>query len=597
MTKFFEPINISATHIYHSALELCPISSIVRELYYDRCHGVTRFPRVMIGTPDLWDTSISVSGNRGFGFCTWSPCGQFIAAQTGQRVEIRNPLTFELLTILQSPKYTPLPMSPLVYSPDGRSLACGYSGGIVIWDIQTGGVANEIRCNKDITSLVWSLDGSMVAITFRGGRFITEVETLNIFSGAQLFSEQFEAEASIYLWAHDKSFRLIKAVLDDTFIAYTISEIGPTLIEIESSSVMIGFPLSTISEIIFFPSTYHIAIFGSGFLLVYDIRTSHLLLSYYTNPSFFRFSPDGSHFAHSLGSFRIFRFTSDGHTMLWESTSYYETAFLQFSPTSSSILSHHDGILQIRHLNDLPITSKTIPQSTSISRSGRRIATANWGETTVSIINLHSRAPSQFIDTGFEVWELDIAGNVLVAIGVGRATGWLLTEEGTVDGVFDDQRVSGSDSKWTLTEPSIQDPCWSHSVEGVVGVIWGNGFDQLLLRYNIETGDVLGSSTEPQGSRSTSLKSQSSRSASVESQSSWSVSLESRSSRSASPQPLTLGRLRHCPHCPLHILRHSPQRRVVNFKRHNARGSVGNRSRRDAHVLGTCRVEEILASG
>jgi hypothetical protein len=27
--KFFEPINVSATHIYHSALELTPLSSIV----------------------------------------------------------------------------------------------------------------------------------------------------------------------------------------------------------------------------------------------------------------------------------------------------------------------------------------------------------------------------------------------------------------------------------------------------------------------------------------------------------------------------------------------------------------------------------------
>ena len=29
VAKFFEPINASATHIYHSALELCPASSIV----------------------------------------------------------------------------------------------------------------------------------------------------------------------------------------------------------------------------------------------------------------------------------------------------------------------------------------------------------------------------------------------------------------------------------------------------------------------------------------------------------------------------------------------------------------------------------------
>ena len=575
MTKFFEPIKISATHIYHSALELCPISSIVRELYYDQYHGVTRFPRVVIGTPDSWDTAISVSSKHGYGFCTWSPCGQFIAAQTGQSVEIRNPLTFELLTILQSSKYTPLPTSPLAYSPDGRSLACCHSGGILIWDIQTGGVANEIRCNEDATSLAWSLDGSMLVVTFSGG-FITEVETFNIFSGAQLFSEQFEAEASIYLWAHNKSFRLIKAVMDDISIAYTISEIGPTLVEIESSSVMIGHPLSTISEITFSPSTYCIAILDSDSLFVYDICTSHRLLRDYANPSSFRFSPDGSHFAHfrSYG-LSVFQCTSDSYTLLWQSFPlklYHGSASsLQFSPTSYSILSQLDGVLQVRRLSDPPITSGTSLWFASISRSGRRIATAHWNKTAISIIDLHSRAPSQFIDTGFRVWSLDITGNVLVATGCNRATGWLLTEEGTVDGVFDDQRASGSDSKWTLSDPSME-KYFSFNVEGVVGVIQAGDPVRTLVRYNIETGDF----TKPQCSRSTSL--------------------ESQSSRSASPQPHTQGRLCHHLRRPLHILQCSPQRRLANLKWHNARGSVGNRSRRDAQVLGTCRVEEILGS-
>ena len=513
----------------------------------------------MIGTPDEWDTTISVSGSHGYGFCTWSPCCQFVAAQTGQRVEIRNPLTFELLTILQSPKYTPLPTSPLAYSPDGRSLACGYSGGIVIWDIQTGGVANEIRRNKDITSLVWSLDGSMVAITFRGGRFITEVETFNILSGAKLFSEQFEVGASVYLWAHEKSFRLIKAVPKNTSITCTITEIGPTLIEIESSGLGMTDNLFSqmISEIAFSPFTYHIAILGSGFLLVYDIRTSHCLLNVDYDPYSLQFSPDGSHFAYShINRLRVFQCTPYGYILLWESpfNRVFESSF-QFSPTSSSILTQDHGILQVQRLNYLPIASENSHQYTRISRSGRRIATVRQFGTTISIVDIHSRSPSQFIDTGFEVWNLYIAGNVLVARGSEEVMGWLLAEEGTVDGVFDDQRASGSDSKWSLHLPHNE--AWGHSVEGVVGVIWAGHPSQPLLRYHIETGDL---SPKPQSSRSTSLESQSYRSASVESQSPGSVSLESQSSRSASPQPLTRGRLRHHLHCPLHILQCSPHR-------------------------------------
>ena len=36
VTKFFEPISVSAAYIYHSALELSPLSSIIRRLYYHR---------------------------------------------------------------------------------------------------------------------------------------------------------------------------------------------------------------------------------------------------------------------------------------------------------------------------------------------------------------------------------------------------------------------------------------------------------------------------------------------------------------------------------------------------------------------------------
>ena len=302
VAKLFEPIDASASHIYHSALELCPASSIIRKLYYDRCHGVTRRPRVVIGTPDSWDTAISVSGRYGYGSCAWSSCGQFIAALTGQRVEIRNHLTFELLTVLKSTKCVPSLTNPLVYSPDGRSLACGFSGCILIWDIQTGGVANEIRCNKGMASLAWSLDGSMVAITLGRGSSITDVETYNVFSGAQLFTKRFESRADVHLWACEKSFRLMEAMSRDPTLPLeiSISEIEPTLIEIESFSVHTGdWFWSNTPQITFSPSTYHIAILGDNRIFVYDIHTSDRLLELEDPNRYasFQFSPDGSYFA------------------------------------------------------------------------------------------------------------------------------------------------------------------------------------------------------------------------------------------------------------------------------------------------------------
>ena len=118
VTKFFEPINVSAIHIYHSALELCPMSSIVRGHYYDWCSRITRLPRVVVGTPGSWDPTISVSSKcYEYESCTWSPCGRFVAAQVANVVEIRNQFTFELPTVLQPTDTTHRLTGPLAYSP------------------------------------------------------------------------------------------------------------------------------------------------------------------------------------------------------------------------------------------------------------------------------------------------------------------------------------------------------------------------------------------------------------------------------------------------------------------------------------------------
>ena len=103
VTTFFEPIEVSATHVYHSALELSPLSSIIRKFYYhQRPHPS---PRVVIGIPDSWDPSTSVSTKHSrYLSSTWSPCGRFVAAVTEEAMEIRDALTLELVSALQSTK-------------------------------------------------------------------------------------------------------------------------------------------------------------------------------------------------------------------------------------------------------------------------------------------------------------------------------------------------------------------------------------------------------------------------------------------------------------------------------------------------------------
>ncbi|KAF9784521.1 hypothetical protein BJ322DRAFT_851027 [Thelephora terrestris] len=205
VTKFFEPINVSATHIYHSALELCPISSIVRGLYYQRYRRDTCMPRVVVGATDSWDKAVSFSNKDQYVSCSWSPCGRFIAAQTQKTVEIRDQLTAELLTTLQPPETIRRLTGQLAYSPDGRSLACASDTSILIWDIQTGGVAGEICRGFKTVSMVWSLDGSTIGLIEFGGI----VHRHDFTSDTTSSPGEFSFRDVLCLVAHEKSFQIL----------------------------------------------------------------------------------------------------------------------------------------------------------------------------------------------------------------------------------------------------------------------------------------------------------------------------------------------------------------------------------------------------
>ena len=494
VTKFFEPINASATHIYHSALELCPTSSIIRKLYYDKCHGLTRLPRVIIGNPDSWDPTISCSGREDYSSCTWSPCGRFIAAQTKAIVEIRNQLTFQILAVFQSPKNTSNLQRPVAYSPDGRSLACGSSGGIVVWDIQTGGVAKSIDFEGTTLSLVWSLDGRTLGSVFRYLNGSSHIKTYDVASGVQLSEERLENEWVLYLWACEKSFRFISWSGSHPDPKFLISEIGPTRIKIEELPA-VGSPPFMFR---FSPSTYRISISTPDTLQLWDARNQQSLLQEGHKRSISYFSSDASFFAapHENG-FRVWKYTSGSYLLSGEYLLSHIPSFsreklrLEFSPDSTSILSWCENVLLVWRLHAPPTTPKTHRQLqtrrqlSAISRSGRYVATAHQSHTTVTIINQHSQTP-QFIDAGGEIEGLAITGNVLLVAFSEEVVGWLLTEEGIVDGVVDNRRAGPNDSIWTITSPPQRPKTLCFRVAGQVGVIGTN--DTAPFVYHTETG-------------------------------------------------------------------------------------------------------------
>jgi len=309
VTTFFEPIDISATHIYLSALELSPLSSIVRRSYYHRRHAP--FPRVVAGTMISWYDNINIrgAGNRlHFHPSTWSPCGQFVATGYQRAVEIRDPLTTELLSTLLSPN----PARTLAYSPDGRTLAALSSTSLIIWDIQTDGVAKEVDGTNG-TSLVWSLDGRAI-ITISGAVWVYNVDL-----GTKKSLGTLQSRESPYLWAHNKTFRVMTTGLDGQGWTVDIYEAGSVLTKIES------FRIGSLGQEdmiwSFSPPTYRISVVTFR-LRILDIRNSEILLDDDRHVDSHSFSSDGSLFAgFAQSAVLIWKYGSDRYT-LWRTLSF-----------------------------------------------------------------------------------------------------------------------------------------------------------------------------------------------------------------------------------------------------------------------------------
>src|ERR1700753_4284109 len=74
---FFEAINVSAPHIYHSALLLSPRTSITYEIHEQHAHPLAR---VVQGIPVSWEVVAATANfDEDLDDAAWSPCNRFIA--------------------------------------------------------------------------------------------------------------------------------------------------------------------------------------------------------------------------------------------------------------------------------------------------------------------------------------------------------------------------------------------------------------------------------------------------------------------------------------------------------------------------------------
>jgi hypothetical protein len=505
VTKFFEVIKVSAPHIYHSALELSPQSAIVRKLYHH--HRPCSLPRVVKGVPSSWDQTLTIKTNHKFS--TWSPCGKSLAVATPNNVEIWDILTVGKHSTLQptNPSHTfqDIPKYPpdwIAYSPDGRSLACysSSSATIIIWDIQTGGVASEIECGVAGTapeSLVWSSDGQTIGAVFASG-WGWAVYVCDVTSGTMVSPGTLRSPHKPYLWPHNKSLRVL-ITSSYGHRDFDIYEAGPTLLRIELFSIMPpthGNP-QTIS---FSPATGRISVVTDrpGLLIITGLNPE-ILLDEVGSFHGHRFSLNGELLAASgTESIQVWQYESNYYHR-WKEIPFHNgprdlPQDIQFSPSSSSsMLIPREGFLKVAHLGITPTPLHNPPPPYSkISTNGAYIVTVTHQSTltpqhqsTLTITNLSSQTPSSFIQVDTRVDGLALTGNILLAVSGGEVIVWRLSAEGAVEGVPSGLVADQSHKIWSCAR-SMRGAVES-LVIGDTGII--RFYNDRLVCYNTDTGE------------------------------------------------------------------------------------------------------------
>ncbi|KAF9786304.1 hypothetical protein BJ322DRAFT_780531 [Thelephora terrestris] len=224
VTGYFEIISASSPHIYHSALVLCPTTSIVRKLYETHAQP---FVRVVHGVPVLWDSNIAaITRPSGIFHAAWSSCNRFIATSpgSGMTVDILDSVTLQRL---QSLKCAPgmenfAHCKALIFSPDSHLLTCVGSlypnVCIVSWDLQTGGVVSAITEDDQqpgwLPVVTYSNNGKMIGVSdLYTGYFMISI--YDVVSGIHMYNIEPAVHGGFYpsgrvlaVWTHGESLRV-----------------------------------------------------------------------------------------------------------------------------------------------------------------------------------------------------------------------------------------------------------------------------------------------------------------------------------------------------------------------------------------------------
>ncbi|KAF9645712.1 hypothetical protein BDM02DRAFT_3203014 [Thelephora ganbajun] len=504
VTGFFEIIDESAAHIYHSALPVSPQTSMVRKLYEPHANSMAR---IVHGLPVSWDLAIVTMECSQVLVASWSPCGRFIAiADSGSRTEIRDAATLKRLTILESLEGR---TERLVFSPDAR-LLMRYSAktdkNFTSWDLQTGVMVSAIPPEQwdNYTccfSITYSACGTMFgALTHRTN--VSTIRTYNVHSGTHIYSHPVGERVVDNIWTYGECLRfaVVKRGSITTWEVGFASRNPPT--EIES------LPLPDNSPYYLEPRSFHPTLSRLAFdrlktISVWDARHSKFLLDEDTiQPDWVSFSSDGRFFMYREGYSEIYLWKESLTGYILHRKLNCETGVSRslISPNGESIFAFSSQTIQLWRTMDSTAAS---PRKQSHERlmvefsPDETLATVTrLKDRAIAVLDLESGDPLSVIDTGIEVHGQRVTGSTVVAVGYEKVVTWNLPARDHVlnpkAGVKNSIRVETISRPATAFLPFLKFASISpnlHSITTVMDSMFGH--DPLLYLHDVPTGKWL----------------------------------------------------------------------------------------------------------
>ena len=437
VTSFFEVINASVSHIYHSAVPLSPRASLVWRLYAPHANPLVR---PVHGIPTSWNSSAATfKCANGILAMAWSPCSSFIAVATEPAggIQILDAVTLDSL-LTTSPIPHLADYHYLVFSPDGHLLTLYFGTfmekNIASWDLQTGGLISNLVIDgkgRYYMSMTYSGCGTMLGCLFVEDDF-SVLCTCNTLTSTNIASHSFKGKAR-GIWTHGEFLQF--AVLEDGGVtiweAAFASAKPPTILHSLSTPQNMNHSAGAL----FNPTLLYLACYSNDdHLIVWDTQNSIPLLDS-ADSHLKAFSLDGQLFAYRTGSeLSIQKHSPTGYTHLQSIT--VKPGFIpQFSPNGQFILLKCSVEAFQLLSTEVPATplsdlsTQTLFQETKdfileFSAANTLAVVARNREKVVTVLNLSSGLPQLTIDMDTEVYAARVVENTAFVLSDGKIFTW-----------------------------------------------------------------------------------------------------------------------------------------------------------------------------